>query len=150
MLDPVERADRLPVFAIVVFPRQAQLRLPLPLIVVVTVVRDVEDLARTRNRTLEAGRLEAESLAGLLPQAPLVSWKGSLGHTLGSCGLVELAVALAAVKGGTIPPTVALSGRAFAANVATNSFGARAFDGILLLANAFGGAHAATLITHGF
>ena len=99
--------------------------------------------------TLDAGRLEAESLAELLPRAPLVSWKGSLGHTLGSCGLVELAVALAAAEGGTIPPTLALSGRAFAANVAADSIGAHEFDGILLLANAFGGAHAATLIDHG-
>ena len=32
--------------------------------------------------------------AACFPGAPVVSWKGSLGHTLGSCGLVELAVAL--------------------------------------------------------
>ncbi|RKX33943.1 MAG: hypothetical protein DRP71_08675 [Verrucomicrobia bacterium] len=99
--------------------------------------------------TLEAGRLEAESLAELCPQAPLVSWKGSLGHTLGSCGLVELAVALAAVDRGVVPPTVGLSGSAFAPNVATDSFDAQPFDGLLLLANAFGGAHAAILVAHG-
>ncbi len=98
--------------------------------------------------TLEGGRLEAESLAELCPQAPLVSWKGSLGHTLGSCGLVELAVALAAIDRGTIPPTVGLSGPTFATNVAKRPFDAQPFDGLLLLANAFGGAHAATLVSH--
>ena len=56
--------------------------------------------------TLDAGRLEAEACAGLFPGAPLVSWKGGLGHTLGSCGLVELAVALAALRAGMIPGTV--------------------------------------------
>ena len=49
--------------------------------------------------TLEAGRLEAEALARQFPGAPLAGWKGSLGHTLGSCGLVELAIALAALRG---------------------------------------------------
>jgi 3-oxoacyl-[acyl-carrier-protein] synthase-1 len=48
--------------------------------------------------TLEAGRLEAEAFARHFPDAPLVGWKGSLGHTLGSCGLVELAIALAALR----------------------------------------------------
>ena len=46
--------------------------------------------------TLEAGRLEAAALASAFPGSPLVSWKGALGHTLGSCGLVELCLALAA------------------------------------------------------
>ena len=53
--------------------------------------------------TLEAGRLEAAAVARFFPDAPLVSWKGSLGHTLGSCGVVELAVAAAAMRLGQIP-----------------------------------------------
>jgi len=98
--------------------------------------------------TLEAGRLEAEGLARQFPSAPLVSWKGSLGHTLGSCGLVELAVALAALRGGRIPGTVGGAAPSFADNVALEPFGGTDFDGAILTSNAFGGAHAAMLLNH--
>jgi 3-oxoacyl-(acyl-carrier-protein) synthase len=98
--------------------------------------------------TLEAGRLEAETLAKLFPGAPLVSWKGSLGHTLGSCGLVELAVALAAWRSHLIPGTVGTSGPTFTDTVATENFSNSAFDAAVLTSNAFGGAHAAMLLTH--
>jgi len=97
--------------------------------------------------TIESGRLEAESLVELCPGAPLVSWKGSLGHTLGSCGLVELAVALSAVDHGSIPPTLGLNGPAFASNVASDPFDSDDLMGFLLLADAFGGAHAATYVS---
>jgi len=98
--------------------------------------------------TLEAGRLEAEGYARQFPGAPLVSWKGSLGHTLGSCGLVELAVALAALRGGEIPGTVGGAAPSFSAEVALAPFAAAGFDGVLLTANAFGGAHAAMVLTY--
>lgn len=100
--------------------------------------------------TLEAGRLEAEVLARQFPDAPLVSWKGSLGHTLGSCGLVELAVAVAALRapGGRIPGTVGGAAPSFTTTVALDSFASAAFDGAILTSNAFGGAHAAMLLTH--
>ncbi|MDP2139107.1 MAG: hypothetical protein Q8J74_14750 [Candidatus Didemnitutus sp.] len=100
--------------------------------------------------TLEAGRLEAEAFARALPGAPLVSWKGSLGHTLGSCGLVELAVAVAAWRGvdGQIPGTLGGAAPSFTDTVARESFGGGAFDGAILTSNAFGGAHAAMLLTH--
>lgn len=98
--------------------------------------------------TLEAGRLEAEAVAQAFGAAPLVSWKGSLGHTLGSCGLVELAVALAALDGGTVPGTVGTSGPCFTPHVALASFSATEFDFALLTSNAFGGAHAALLLGH--
>lgn len=98
--------------------------------------------------TLEAGRLEAESLYALLPEAPLISWKGSLGHTLGSCGLVEAAVAVAALKRGTVPGTVGTTTPCFSPNVALEPFDARGYDSALLMANAFGGAHAAALLSH--
>lgn len=102
--------------------------------------------------TLEAGKLEAEILARQFPAAPLVSWKGSLGHTLGSCGLVELAIALAAL-GGTetenkIPGTVGSASPCFTDNVALESFASGNFDGAILTSNAFGGAHAAMLLTY--
>lgn len=98
--------------------------------------------------TLEAGRLEAEAFARALPSAPLVSWKGSLGHTLGSCGLVELAITLAALRDGHIPGTVGAAPPCFTDTVAIDSFAGGGFDGVILSSNAFGGAHAAMLLTH--
>ncbi len=98
--------------------------------------------------TLEAGRLEAEAFARQFPGAPLVSWKGSLGHTLGSCGLVELAIALAALRGGRIPGTVGGAAPCFTDAVALAPFAAGEFDGVILSSNAFGGAHAAMLLVH--
>jgi hypothetical protein len=98
--------------------------------------------------TLEAGRLEAEALARQFPGSPLVSWKGSLGHTLGSCGLVELAIALVALRGDSIPGTVGGVAPSFADNVALKPFDRAGYDGAILTSNAFGGAHAAMLLTH--
>jgi len=98
--------------------------------------------------TLEAGRLEAETIAREFPGAPLVSWKGSLGHTLGSCGLVELAIALAALRGGEIPGTVGSSGPCFSDTVALAPFAGGDFDAAVLTSNAFGGAHAAMILSH--
>ena len=98
--------------------------------------------------TLEAGRLEAEALARQFPGTPLVSWKGSLGHTLGSCGLVELAIALAALRAGRIPGTVGGVAPSFTDTVALEPFAGGGFDGAILTSNAFGGAHAAMLLTH--
>jgi 3-oxoacyl-(acyl-carrier-protein) synthase len=98
--------------------------------------------------TLEAGRLEAVTLARLFPEAPLVSWKGSLGHTLGSCGLVELAITIEALASGRTPGTVAAAPPCFADTVATESFANGGYDGVILASNAFGGAHAACLLSH--
>ncbi|MCX6953915.1 MAG: hypothetical protein NTV51_17335 [Verrucomicrobia bacterium] len=100
--------------------------------------------------TLEAGRVEAEAFARQFPAAPLVSWKGSLGHTLGSCGLVELSLAVAALAtpAHRVPGTVGTTGPCFTDNVALTSFSAEPFDGAVLASNAFGGAHAALLLTH--
>jgi hypothetical protein len=98
--------------------------------------------------TLEAGRIEAEAFDRRFPGAPLVSWKGSLGHTLGSCGLVELAIALAALRAGRIPGTVGGAAPCFTGAVALEAFAAAGFDGAILASNAFGGAHAAMLLTH--
>jgi 3-oxoacyl-(acyl-carrier-protein) synthase len=96
--------------------------------------------------TIEAGKLEAEMFARIFPDSPLVSWKGSIGHTLGSCGLVEIAIAAAALRGGVTPGTVGSSGPVFGPTVATSAFGNRSFDAVLIASNAFGGAHAACLL----
>jgi hypothetical protein len=98
--------------------------------------------------TLEAGRLEALALAQHFPDAPLVSWKGALGHTLGSCGLVELALAIAALRAGKAPGTVGTTASAFTGQVALVPFSLDAFDGVVCASNAFGGAHAAFLLHH--
>lgn len=98
--------------------------------------------------TLEAGRIEAEVLARQFPGAPLTGWKGSLGHTLGSCGLVELTIAAAAWRAGKIPATVGGVAPSFTDTVALEPFASAGFDGAILTSNAFGGAHAAMLLTH--
>jgi hypothetical protein len=98
--------------------------------------------------TLEAGRLEAEAFAKALAGAPLVSWKGSLGHTLGSCGLVELALAIEAIKSGRAPGTIGSKAPCFTDTVALAPFPTDAFEGVVIASNAFGGAHGALLLGH--
>ncbi len=98
--------------------------------------------------TLEAGRLESAALASAFPEAPLVSWKGSLGHTLGSCGLVELARAVTSMRAGRAPGTIGSAAPCFTPEVALESFSTAAHDGVVCASNAFGGAHAAFLLTH--
>ena len=98
--------------------------------------------------TLEAGRLESTALATAFPDAPLVAWKGSLGHTLGSCGLVELAIACEAIRDGRAPGTVGGAAPAFQSNVALESIPTNETDGVVCASNAFGGAHAAFLLNH--
>jgi len=98
--------------------------------------------------TLEAGRLEAEAMARAFPGAPLTGWKGSLGHTLGSCGLVELALAARALRTGRAPGTVGTASPTFTDTVATAPFATTGCDGVVCTSNAFGGAHAALLLAH--
>lgn len=98
--------------------------------------------------TLEAGRLEAAVLGRHFAGSPLVSWKGSLGHTLGSCGLVELTIAAAAMRAGRAPGTVGSAGPTFTPDVALAPFDLANFDSVLCTSNAFGGAHAALLLSH--
>ena len=98
--------------------------------------------------TLNAGRLEATTIARIFPQAPLVGWKGSLGHTLGSCGLVELALVAAALRGGRAPGTIGSAAPMMADNVALAPFATTGYDAVLCASNAFGGAHAALLLRH--
>lgn len=98
--------------------------------------------------TLESGRMEAEGFAKAFPASPLVSWKGSLGHTLGSCGAVELAIALEALEAGRAPGTIGSSAPTFAPTVATEPFALGAFEGVALFSNAFGGAHGGCLVSH--
>jgi Beta-ketoacyl synthase, C-terminal domain len=98
--------------------------------------------------TLDAGRLEAEAFAKAMPGAPLVSWKGSLGHTLGSCGLVELALAIETVKLGRAPGTVGSSSPCFVDTVALTPFPTAGYEGVVIASNAFGGAHGALLLGH--
>ena len=98
--------------------------------------------------TLEAGRLEVAAAARAFPRAPLVGWKGSLGHTLGSCGLVELAIAVESARAGRTPGSVAGGRPAMGPNVAAEAFGNRGYDGVVCASNAFGGAHASFLLSH--
>lgn len=98
--------------------------------------------------TLEAGRLEASALAQAFPDAPLVSWKGALGHTLGSCGLVELAIVSECIRAGRAPGTIGSGPSCFSSRVACAPFDLAGFGSVLCTSNAFGGAHAALLLHH--
>ena len=99
--------------------------------------------------TLDVARLEAEAFASAFPGSPLVSWKGSLGHTLGSCGVVEMAIALEAIKQGRAPGTVGTSRPTMTDTIAVESFDTSDFEAVALFSNAFGGAHAGCLIAYG-
>ncbi|MBI2497031.1 MAG: hypothetical protein HYV75_03605, partial [Opitutae bacterium] len=59
-----------------------------------------------------------------------------------------LAIAVAALRGGRIPGTVGSTAPFFTDTVATAPMASTDFDGAILSANAFGGAHAAMLLTH--
>ena len=96
--------------------------------------------------TIEAGKLEARHMAGLFPGAPLVGWKGALGHTLGSCGLVELTLAMEAVRAGRAPGTVGTAGACYSDEVATTPFDLAPYEGAVLNSYAFGGADYAFLL----
>jgi 3-oxoacyl-(acyl-carrier-protein) synthase len=98
--------------------------------------------------TLEAGKLETAALAAAFPDAPLVAWKGSLGHTLGSCGLVELALACESVRRGRAPGTIGGATPSFHSNVSLDPIPLGDTDGAICASNAFGGAHAAFLLSH--
>ncbi len=98
--------------------------------------------------TLEAGRLESSAFTAAFPDAPLVGWKGSLGHTLGSCGLVELAIACESLRAGRAPGTVGGMAPAFQPAVALAPLSLADTDGVVCASNAFGGAHAAFFLGH--
>jgi hypothetical protein len=98
--------------------------------------------------TLDAGRLECQSCQNIFPDAPLVSWKAGIGHTLGSCAVVELAIALESIKSGQIPGTTNSTSPTMSPNVYQNNFSANSYQEVLMLSNAFGGAHSAQLIRY--
>lgn len=99
--------------------------------------------------TIEAGQLEARHMVGHFPGAPLVSLKGALGHTLGSCGLIELALACEFVRRDRAPGTAGAAGLpCYAPEVATEPFSLGGFNGVVLNSFAFGGAHYAMLLGH--
>lgn len=96
--------------------------------------------------TLEAGRLESAAALAAFPNAPLVSWKGSLGHTLGSCGIVELAIAVESFHANCAPGTVGSSGPLVSPNAQAAPFALDDFGGVVLISSAFGGAHIGHLL----
>jgi len=98
--------------------------------------------------TRDAGKLEADSVMEVFGNAPLVGWKGGIGHTLGSCGLVELSITMQAIRKGVAPGAVGTTGATLTPHVKTEAFDISGYDGVILSSNAFGGAHASYLLTH--
>ena len=97
--------------------------------------------------TLEPGKLEAEAVRDTLGDIPVVGWKGAIGHTLGSCALVELALGVESMRRGIAPGTVGTTGPTFTPHVTTEAFNISGYDGVIMACNAFGGAHASMLLT---
>ncbi len=98
--------------------------------------------------TLDSARLEAQAFQRALPDSPLVSWKGSLGHTLGSCGAVELAIAIASIESGFAAGTLGSQHPTMEENVAIENINTEEFEGVALFSNAFGGAHAGCFVSY--
>lgn len=98
--------------------------------------------------TLESGRLEVRSFLHNFPSSPLTGWKGGIGHTLGSCGLVELVLAIEAINNGHAPGIVGSTPPFFGDNCQPNNFSLNTFNGVLMASNAFGGAHALLFMSH--
>src|SRR5690606_31067514 len=98
--------------------------------------------------TLEAGRLEAEAFAKVFPASPLVSWNGALGHTLGSCGLVEMALACKAIETELSPGALGTAEPYCGDNVISETLEVHLYDAALLCSNAFGGAQAGLILSH--
>ncbi len=98
--------------------------------------------------TLDVALLEANAFNDVFPNSPMVGWKGSIGHTLGSCGLVELAIVLESIKQGKAPGTVGSSRPTISSNIAIENFDTTEFESVALFSNAFGGAHAGCLISY--
>jgi len=96
--------------------------------------------------TLEAGQLESTVLEKCFPDSPLVGWKGSLGHTLGSCGLVELAIAQESIRVGIAPGTIGAGESLMTSIVSPTSLDLKDRDAVVCASNAFGGAHAALML----
>jgi hypothetical protein len=61
---------------------------------------------------------------------------------------VELAITAAAVRAGRAPGTVGGMAPSFTPQVALEPFAITGCDGVICASNAFGGAHAAFLLTH--
>lgn len=89
---------------------------------------------------------EACAYASVCPGVPVTAWKGIFGHTLGTCGVLEAALATAIIRDQRALPGCA---RLLDSDVTLNLIqpGAHPFNGTLLSPNAgFGGLNGAVVI----
>ena len=96
---------------------------------------------------------ESMAWAKLCPGTPVIGWKGMLGHSLGACGLSELALAAQGLSEQRIPGTPGFSRLGCAGSITVAGPGWHALPrgpsgtGPVLLANAgFGGLNAALVL----
>ncbi len=80
--------------------------------------------------------------------APVVSFKGALGHTLGAAGLIETLLTAEALVAQAVPPTVGFAklGVTVPLNVSTRSLRGESLTRALTLKSGFGGVNAAAVI----
>ena len=100
--------------------------------------------------TLYNDEMESKAYAlAHLSSVPAVGYKGFLGHTLGACGLVELALMLEAMKGGVIPRTYGFCKRGTPEPMGVlNQEQPIAGNAMLKTASGFGGCNAAVVVRH--
>ena len=100
--------------------------------------------------TLYNDEMESKAYAlAHLSSVPAVGYKGFLGHTLGACGLVELALMLEAMKGGGIPRTYGFCKRRTPEPMGVlNQEQPIAGNAMLKTASGFGGCNAAVVVRH--
>jgi len=100
--------------------------------------------------TLYNDEMESKAYAlAHLSSVPAVGYKGFLGHTLGACGLVELALMLEAMKGGVIPRTYGFCKRGTPEPMGVlNQEQPVAGNAMLKTASGFGGCNAAVVVRH--
>jgi hypothetical protein len=93
---------------------------------------------------------DSESLAyaAVFPEVPIVSYKGGLGHSLGACGVTEVALASAAARSHRTPGTLGLREAGCAGSVTILPQGSHRVNGeYIVCANAgFGGLNGVAVV----
>jgi 3-oxoacyl-[acyl-carrier-protein] synthase-1/3-oxoacyl-[acyl-carrier-protein] synthase II len=105
---------------------------------------EVDLISAHGTATVQNDAAEAKTLASLATNAPVFSFKGTIGHTLGAAGALETLAALGALERGLAPATAGAGEAEAEVRDAAKPHPAKT---ALKLASAFGGANAALVLT---